>query len=108
MKIVLNLTRFASVPLFLLAIAPTPLHAYCSRGLSFDYEGAVNAEFKFLLCLHNEQVESLNNATTARSNLRETDQNLFEILRDQAELISYLEARVAQLERAMGNLATDK
>ncbi|WP_298293381.1 hypothetical protein [uncultured Litoreibacter sp.] len=49
------LVAFVSVAL------ATPASAFCSRGFGYDFESQINAEFKYLICIHNEQNDALNN-----------------------------------------------
>ena len=57
-----------------LLLSPTLAYAYCSQthGQRFTrFEDAVNANIDYLLCLHNEQVTSLNNQAEAIDGLSE-------------------------------------
>lgn len=81
------------------AVAPTSsAYAYCSRGISFDFESQINAEFKYLICLHNEQVESLNQHADLINRQAGYIVDLESKIDDLEWEISKLERRVSDLE----------
>lgn len=111
----MTFARYGLVALFI-ATAPTYSWAYCSRGISFDFESSINSEFKYLLCLHNEQVNSLNSQAefmnTSRrmigdlasdlDGLREKHNTLVTIISEQERVIESLKWEIELLERRLG------
>jgi septal ring factor EnvC (AmiA/AmiB activator) len=47
------------LPLIIMA-ASTPAHAFCSQGFGVDFAQKVSGYIDYLICLHNEQTDSLN------------------------------------------------
>lgn len=119
---------FRVVVLLMSMCAPGLAHAYCSEPLRYSFtsfEDQVSGYFDYLLCLHNEQVGSLNEHARLINQLADeidalpdgasaADENAYSlIIREvvvkysavQAEnerlrqLVSDLEARVVNLER---------
>lgn len=86
---------------FVFAIAifayTTDANAYCARGLSIDYNDTIAAEFKYLICLHNEQNASLNQMTDVINNQRS-------LLIDMSTAQQRLQSRLDQAEREIENL----
>lgn len=55
----------------------------CFRSPGFDFEGQIKAEFSYLICLHNEQNDALN---------------------EHADIINAQSRRIADLESELDNL----
>ncbi|WP_296426519.1 hypothetical protein [Yoonia sp.] len=105
---------------------PSVGHSYCYQGTGFDFASAVNKSLDYLLCLHNEQANSLNeqariingnsdlisqnarifnDAMDRQSNIKRALDSLTflvtEMDRDQSRLrntLEDLEARISELE----------
>lgn len=73
-----------------LFILPQQAFAICSRGFGIDANSALNAELKYLICLHNEQNDALNEHA--------------EIINSQGSLIQRLDSRIDDLELQISTL----
>lgn len=85
-------------------ITISPASALCFRGGGFDFSSQVNAEFDYLICLHNEQVKSINEQADIINGHARSINAQSDLISNQSYYISELERKLDRLESEVEDL----
>lgn len=91
----------------ILLLMPTAGNAFCMQSTGFDFASSVNGAIDWLVCLHNEQKDTLNSHANTLNIQADELQSLTRTVNTNAQITDQEGSRISDLQRKMDVMSSE-